>query len=139
MKASGTESVGSNPHPAPITPGQGGKSSRNRNRGRNNIKTNSYGTDSGIVASGNSNSVKFTGTCTKDLSGVVIIYSPDTAIMSRQPQMFLPKVEEATGKISGAMGKSIKQQKALTMVDLVSSKLQSIPKSSYTVKDENGT
>ena len=58
--------------------------------------------------------------------------------MSRQLQIFLPKVHEAAGKISGAMGKSIEPQKALTTVDLVASKLQSIPKSSYTVKDADG-
>jgi len=35
------------------------------------------------------------------------------------------------------MGKSIKQEKALTIVDLVVSKLHTIPKSSYTVKDSD--
>ena len=33
---------------------------------------------------------------------------------------------------------SIKQEKTLTIVDLVASKLQTIPKSSYTVKDSDG-
>ena len=130
MKASGAESAGSNPSPAPnsgTSGGQGGKSRRNRNRGarnRNKIRSNSNSNDSGFVASGNSNSPKFTCTCKKDRNGIVIIYSPDTAIMSRQLQTFLSKVEEAAGKISGAMGKPIRQQKALSVVDFVAYKLQ---------------
>jgi len=58
--------------------------------------------------------------------------------MSRQLQTFLSKFEEAAGKISGTMGKSIKQQKALSMVDLVASKLHLIPPSSYTVMTIDG-
>ena len=59
--------------------------------------------------------------------------------MLEQLQTFLPLVEEAAGKISGAMGKSIKREKALTMFELVASKLQGISKSSYTFKDVDRT
>ena len=59
--------------------------------------------------------------------------------MLRQLQIFLPKFEEAAGKISAAMSKSIKQQQKISMVDLVAPKLQAIQKSRYTTKDENGT
>jgi len=58
--------------------------------------------------------------------------------MLKQLQTFLPLVEEAAGKISGAMGKSIKREQALTMVELVASKLQAIPKSRYTSTDVDG-
>ena len=47
---------------------------------------------------------------TVKFAGVVLVYSPNTTIMSRQLQIFLPKGEEAAGKISGAMGKFIKQR-----------------------------
>jgi len=70
---------------------------------------------------------------------VVLICSPDSVIiLLKQLQSFPPLVEEAAGKISGAMGKCIKQEKNLTMVELVASKVQAIPKSSYTVKDVDG-
>ena len=93
-----------------------------------------------VVASGNSNPSKFTGICTKDLCGTTIIYSPDTVIMARQLQAFLPKVEEAASRISGETGKSIKEQRAISLAELMASRLQvPVPSSSYTVKDEKGT
>ena len=58
--------------------------------------------------------------------------------MLKQLQTFLQLVEEAAGKISGAKGKSIKHQQALTMVQLVASELHAIPKSSYTSTDVDG-
>jgi len=65
------------PHstPASGTPGTGGKPRTSRNRN----------------GSGNSNSVKFAGACTSDLKGVVLVYSTDTAIVSRHLQTFLSK------------------------------------------------
>ena len=141
MKAGGADSANSNPSPAPnygTSGGNGGRSRRNRNRGsrnKNKVKTNSNGNDSGFVTSG----PKFTGTCKKDICDVTIIYSPDTAIMSRQLQVFLPKVEEAAGRISGELGKFIQQQRAISSADLMASNLQiPVPPSSYTGKDENG-
>ena len=59
--------------------------------------------------------------------------------MSRQLKIFLPKVQEAAGKISGAMGKFIEQQKAISMVDRAASKLQPVPPSSYTKTVPDGT
>ena len=142
MKAGGANSANSNSSPAPnsgTSGGNGGRSRRNRNRGsrnKNKVKTNSNGNDSGFVRSG----PKFTGTRKRDLCDVTITYSPDTAIMSRQLQVFLPKVEEAAGRISGELGKSIKQQRAISLAELMASNLQvPVPPSSYTVKDENGT
>ena len=93
--------------------------------------------DSETVVPQNYNSVKFVGACKSNLKGAVLVYSPDTAIMLKQLQVFLPRVEDAAGMISGEMGKSIKQQKAISLVDLVA-KLQTIPKSSYTIKDADG-
>ena len=141
MKTGGTNSANSNSSPAPnsgTSGGNGGRSKRNRNRAsrnKNRIKTNSNGNDSGFVKPG----PKFAGTCKKDLCDVTITYSPDAAIMIRQLQVFLPKIREAAGKISGALGKSIKLQRAITLGELMASSLHgSVPTSSYTVKDEHG-
>ena len=138
-------SSGTNTTAAPAFVGKtGGGRRRNknhrsqRNRMRNNASTS--GTDSGVAASGtsSSSSTKFKGACTKSLTGIVIIYYPDSAIMLKQLQIFLPKVEVAAGMISGTMGKSIKREKAFAMVEMVASKVLVIPKDSYTTVDGEG-
>ena len=137
-------SSGTNTTAAPAFVGKmGGGRRRNKNRSqRNRMRNNAStsGTGSGVAASGtsSSSSTKFKGACTKSLTGSVIIYSPDSAIMLKQLQTFLPQVEVAAGLVSGTMAKSIRREKAFTMAELVASKNLVIPKDSYTTVDDKG-
>jgi len=56
---------------------------------------------------------KFTGSCKKDLEGVVIIHNPNKQIMTKQFIEFDERIVQAGGKISSAMSRALKDKKQI--------------------------
>ena len=56
---------------------------------------------------------KFTGSCKKDLEGVVIIHNPNKQIMTKQFIDFDERIVQAGGKISSAMSRALKDKQQI--------------------------
>jgi len=98
--SSGTSSATTNSNTNTRTSGKG----KGRNRGRGKKPSNP------IAAVPKP---KFTGSCKKDLEGVVIIHNSNKQIMTKQFIEFDERIVQAGGKISSAMSRALKDKRQI--------------------------